>query len=572
MSLLLMGVGNAVESSPPAVPAGVSAASSVTTITISWTPSAGATSYNIYRGTSSGGETLYMTGQSEPFVDTPTPQVEYFYEVTAVGPGGESAKSAEVNGLATGNPLQIFGQSNLPFWGRADLGLSTNGAMLCATASSQYASLASPLFTTAPLTVSVNVNPTNLSQSSGLWAVTTSAAGNYQCFCEITSAGKIGVSFSGSSTSITSATVLSAGTGYNVLVTYNGTTCNIYINGVKDTNSGPLTNIFGTLANSYIGCISSTPFFPASATIGPFQVWSRVLGSAEIATVSAGVLYRQFTSALQTGNVASIEFTVPGNLGKDNSPNNNTFTPVNAPTYVAGPVTYSPPAGSYLLDGEACSAIADQSGNGNNATQPIGANRGIFTLNVINGLPGIKGDGTGAYYQLSGGALAMLQNVAGSTLGGVWSYQNVATKPEVPIFISNGTSTGNTRAALQTSNVGGTLAPAGFYATQGRTADADAGVSAFSSIASQDGFVLQTGQINNAGGTMTVRINGTQVGTGNLASSGNTSNTPSEVIWLMGVDDSSFMLGYLCEAIIASETASAAQIAQLENYLSRWGV
>ena len=70
-------------------------------VVLSWTASTGATSYNIYRSTTSGGEgsTAYKTGvTAATFTDTGlTNGTTYYYEVTAVNTGGESGKTSEVS-------------------------------------------------------------------------------------------------------------------------------------------------------------------------------------------------------------------------------------------------------------------------------------------------------------------------------------------------------------------------------------------------------------------------------------------------------------------------------------------
>jgi fibronectin type 3 domain-containing protein len=85
--------------SPPAAPAATDLhANSNSSITISWPASAGATSYNIYRGTSSGGEgttpitTTTGTTYTDPNLSS-TPV--YFYQITAVDSAGESARTPE---------------------------------------------------------------------------------------------------------------------------------------------------------------------------------------------------------------------------------------------------------------------------------------------------------------------------------------------------------------------------------------------------------------------------------------------------------------------------------------------
>jgi fibronectin type 3 domain-containing protein len=94
-------------------------------ITITLTPSPGATSYNIYRSTTSGaeGNTPYATTTSTTYIDknlSSTPI--YFYEFTAVNPCGESARTPEdasktpppqstggsTPGVASGNSLIFY--------------------------------------------------------------------------------------------------------------------------------------------------------------------------------------------------------------------------------------------------------------------------------------------------------------------------------------------------------------------------------------------------------------------------------------------------------------------------------
>jgi hypothetical protein len=69
-------------------------------VTLNWTASATATSYNVYRGTSPGGEgtTAFKTGiTTTSFTDTSvTPGTTFYYKVTAVNSFGESPRSAVV--------------------------------------------------------------------------------------------------------------------------------------------------------------------------------------------------------------------------------------------------------------------------------------------------------------------------------------------------------------------------------------------------------------------------------------------------------------------------------------------
>ncbi|OIQ88781.1 amylopullulanase precursor [mine drainage metagenome] len=87
----------------PSAPSGLSASGSTGQVGLSWSSSANATSYNVYRGTSAGGEssTPLATGvTTTAFVDsTVTNGVTYYYKVAAVNSAGTSALSSEASAL-----------------------------------------------------------------------------------------------------------------------------------------------------------------------------------------------------------------------------------------------------------------------------------------------------------------------------------------------------------------------------------------------------------------------------------------------------------------------------------------
>ena len=90
----------------PCPPTGVSAAPGDAQVTITWNPSAGATSHNIYWATASGvtaGTGSQIPGVTSPYVHGGlTNGTRYYYVVTALNGTWESAESSEVNATPTG--------------------------------------------------------------------------------------------------------------------------------------------------------------------------------------------------------------------------------------------------------------------------------------------------------------------------------------------------------------------------------------------------------------------------------------------------------------------------------------
>jgi subtilase family serine protease len=85
----------------PAAPMGLAAAAAgAGTLTLAWTASTGATTYNLFEGTSAGGETAAQTGISGATVTLTalTPGQQYFFKLEAVNAGGTSPQSAEASG------------------------------------------------------------------------------------------------------------------------------------------------------------------------------------------------------------------------------------------------------------------------------------------------------------------------------------------------------------------------------------------------------------------------------------------------------------------------------------------
>jgi fibronectin type 3 domain-containing protein len=84
---------------PPAVPTGLQASAGNAQVSLTWTASAGATSYHVKRATTNGGPYTQVSAPTTAnFVDTGlTNGTAYFYVVSALNAAGESANSSQVS-------------------------------------------------------------------------------------------------------------------------------------------------------------------------------------------------------------------------------------------------------------------------------------------------------------------------------------------------------------------------------------------------------------------------------------------------------------------------------------------
>jgi len=95
----------------PAKPTGLAATAGVRQVALRWNAVTGAKSYNIYRSTTSGAETLIASGiTTNAFTNTGLANgATYFYKVTAVNAAGQSALSSQVSGRTTALPGIVTG-------------------------------------------------------------------------------------------------------------------------------------------------------------------------------------------------------------------------------------------------------------------------------------------------------------------------------------------------------------------------------------------------------------------------------------------------------------------------------
>ena len=100
---------------PPAIPAGLVAVAGNGTVKLTWSPASGATSYNVYRATTSGAEgtTPIASGIiGTGYTDNVTNGITYYYKVSATNSFGTSAPSSEVSASPTAPALAITGGPN----------------------------------------------------------------------------------------------------------------------------------------------------------------------------------------------------------------------------------------------------------------------------------------------------------------------------------------------------------------------------------------------------------------------------------------------------------------------------
>ena len=97
---------------PPAAPTGLTATAGNAQVSLTWSASTGATSYNVKRSTTSGGPyTTVGTSTSTAFTNTGlTNGTTYYFVVTAVNSAGESGNSNQASATPSGggNPQQLI--------------------------------------------------------------------------------------------------------------------------------------------------------------------------------------------------------------------------------------------------------------------------------------------------------------------------------------------------------------------------------------------------------------------------------------------------------------------------------
>jgi len=122
------GGGGGQQVTPPATPTGLAATAGNNQVSLTWNASTGATSYNVGRGTASGGPyTTTFSASTASYTDTTAANgTPYYYVVAAVNSAGTSANSSQVSATPSASLAAPTGLAATP--GNAQVSLTWNAS------------------------------------------------------------------------------------------------------------------------------------------------------------------------------------------------------------------------------------------------------------------------------------------------------------------------------------------------------------------------------------------------------------------------------------------------------------
>jgi poly(hydroxyalkanoate) depolymerase family esterase len=384
---------------PPAAPASLTATVvSTNQINLMWTASSGATSYNVKRSATNGGP--YTVASGVTATNYPDGGLAggtmYYYVVSAVNAGGESANSQQAIATTASGTLgslvhrYSFSETNGasiadsvggPIWNGTlpSGGTFTNGQLTLASASSQYASLPTGIVGTLSnftIVTWVKLNSTanwarifdfGSDGTTNMFLTPQNGANGTLRFGITTNGG-------GSEQQINCSSTMSVGVWYQVAVTLNGNTGILYLNGLPVGTNTAMTlrpSSLGSTANNYLGRSQyPDPYFDGA--IDEFRIYNVGLsaaaaaqfyagGPSQTATVTLGNLNQTYNGTARSVTVT----TTPTNLTVNLTYNGSANAPTNA--------------GSYAVIG----TISDANYQGS-ATNTLVISKGAGTVNLGN--------------------------------------------------------------------------------------------------------------------------------------------------------------------------------------------
>ena len=274
----------------PAAPTGLVATAGITQVTLSWTPSTAATSYQIQRGTATGGPyTTVGISPGSTYTDSGlTKGTTYYYVVTATNTGGTSAYSNEVNAIPFAAPPSLTWNGNLnTTWD------TTTPNWLNGSISSLYADGSDVTFndtaTTTTVAISGAVSPNS---------VMVSTAGNYM--------------LSGSGSMSGATTLVKSGSGTLTLSGIHSVAGDISISGgtlsITDTGSGS-SAVGAALGTGTVTLSNAGTFRMGSSNGKNFPSNALAVAPASTGTISSAVLSNGFGGAIRGASDSMLTFS-----------------------------------------------------------------------------------------------------------------------------------------------------------------------------------------------------------------------------------------------------------------------
>ncbi|HTL74620.1 MAG TPA: LamG-like jellyroll fold domain-containing protein, partial [bacterium] len=294
--------------SVPSAPTGLSAiAVSSSQINLSWTGSTGATSYNVKRSTTNGGPYVVIANiltnlNSTSFSDIGlTDGKTYYYVVTALNDGGESANSSQVSAAPPIPALAGYWKFDEAGGTTAADSAGANNATLAAGAtwatgkmnsavslngtSTSYVSFPAGFISTLTnYTIAGWVNLNSVSTWARIFDFGTGTT-NYMYLAPSSgSAIRFAINIGGGEQQINGSSIPSTGAWHHFAVTLSGTVGTLYIDGVKaGVNTGMTLSpsSLGSTTQNYLGKSQfADPYL--NGLVDDFRIYNSALSAAEV--------------------------------------------------------------------------------------------------------------------------------------------------------------------------------------------------------------------------------------------------------------------------------------------------